>query len=131
LGRAVFFTQRQLDHRHAHAVDVSSAHFVGTEMRHVAAGEVGQGHFGDLVFLGAVFKHRELEPHFFVGARFFGLEVPFALVGAPLGAPAKADRAVGQHRFAVAVEGHGFPLWVVGLPELAVEVAGAQVAVGH
>ena len=45
--------------------------------------------------------------------------------------PAEADRTVGQHGAAVAVEGHRLPLGVVVLAELAVEVAGAHVAVGH
>ena len=63
--------------------------------------------------------------------RLLVLEVPLAEIGPLGGAPAEADAAVGQHGAAVAVEGHRLPLGVVVLAELAVEVAGAHVAVGH
>jgi predicted XRE-type DNA-binding protein len=75
-------------------------------------------------------QHREPELHAVAVACLLGLEVPLALVGPAVRAPAEADRAVGQHHLADLVERDGLPVRVVGLAELAVEVAGAHVAVG-
>ena len=63
--------------------------------------------------------------------RLLRLEVPLALVGTPVRAPAKADRAVGQHYLAGLVERDGLPLRIVRLAELAVEIRRADVAIGH
>jgi hypothetical protein len=64
-------------------------------------------------------------------ARFLGLQVPLAFVGAAVRAPAESDGAVGQYDLAAFVEGHRLPLGVVGLAQLAVEVRRAHVAVRH
>ena len=77
------------------------------------------------------FQQRKPELHFLAVARFLRFEVPLALIGPPVGTPAKTDGAVGKHDLARLVERDGLPLGIVGLAELAVEVRGAHVAVGH
>ncbi len=93
------------------------------EIRESDPGRLGAGRLA--------FQHRQLELHLVAVARFLRLEVPLALVGAPVRAPAKADGAIGKHDLAGFVEGDGLPFRIVGLAELAVEVRRAHVAVGN
>ncbi len=125
-----FLAQAQPHRRHLDAVHAALLG-IRLEMRRGDAAEIGQADIDHLVLLLAVFQHRQLELDLGAVAGLLGFEVPLAEVGALFRAPAEADRAVGQHGAAVAVEGHRLPLGVVVLAELAVEVAGAHVAVGH
>ena len=59
------------------------------------------------------------------------MQVPLAFVGSAVSTPAETDGTVGQHHLAVFVEGDSFPLGVVGSTELAIEVGGAYITVGH
>ena len=119
----------------AHGRHPDEVHFpvlgVRLEVRRAHAAEVRQADVDDLMHLLAIFDHRQLQLHLGAVARLLVLEVPFALVDAAFGRPAKADAAVGQHGAAIRVEGHRLPLGVVVLAQLAVEVGGAQVAVRH
>ena len=89
----------------------------------------GNPTFAVSVLALVAFQHRQLELHLVTVAGLLRFEVPLPLVGAAVGAPAEADRAVGQHDLACLVEGDGLPLRIVGLAELAVEVRRADVAV--
>jgi hypothetical protein len=122
--------QAQTHRRHLDEVDFAVLG-VGLEVRRAHAAEVRQADVHHLMRLLAILDDGELQLHLGAVARFLVLEIPLALVDAAFGCPAEADAAVGQHRAAVRVEGHRLPLGVVLLAELAVEVGGAQVAVGH
>ncbi len=74
---------------------------------------------------------RQAQPHRLTRARVLVLQVPLALVGAAVRAPAEADRALRAHDLAVRIERHGLPLGMVVLAQPAREIAGAHVAVGH
>src|SRR4029450_9526163 len=56
------------------------------------------------------FLHRQLELHVVALACLLRFEIPLPLIGPAVGAPAEADRAVGQHDLAAFVEGDGLPL---------------------
>jgi hypothetical protein len=122
--------QAQTHRRHLDEVDFAVLG-VGLEVRRAHATEVRQADVHHLMRLRAILDDGELQLHLGAVARFLVLEIPLALVDAALGRPAEADAAVGQHGAAVRVEGHRLPLGVVLLAQLAVEVGGAQVAVGH
>ncbi|OIQ68703.1 hypothetical protein GALL_497010 [mine drainage metagenome] len=115
---------------HQHVAGCIARGVVGKVLGHDAT-EVGETDFGGFAAGIGTFHHGELELDLGAVARLFGLQVPLALVGAAIGTPAKTNRPVGQHHFAGHVQRHGFPLGVVALPELAVEVAGAHIAVRH
>ena len=104
---------------------------VGVEPRRLQAAEVGEGHVGHFTVHALAVQHRELELHVVARARLLGFEVPQALVGAAGLAPAKADGAIGQGHAAVLAVGHGLPLGIAVLAQVAVEVAGAHIALGH
>ena len=122
--------QVQVGHGHA-AHHHITALIVGGEVGRMHAAKVREGHVRHVVGLGTVFHHRQLELHGVASAGFLVLQVPQALIGAAIGAPAEADGAIGQRDLAQLVVAHGLPVGVVGLVELMGEVAGAHIAVGH
>ncbi|MCG3189130.1 MAG: hypothetical protein LKCHEGNO_01398 [Burkholderiaceae bacterium] len=122
--------QAQPHRGHLDVID-RAAQRMRLERRRGRTAEVRQADADDFVRLRAVFEHRQLELDLGTVARFLGLEVPASGVAAALGPPAETHRAVRQHRAAVGVERDGLPLGVVVLPQLAVEIAGAQVAIRH
>ena len=95
------------------------------------AAEVREADLGGVAARGVAFEQRQPELDILAVVRFLRLEVPLALVGAAVGAPAKTDGAVRQHHLAGLVESDRLPFRIVGRAELVVEVRGAHIAVGH
>jgi len=123
--------QLQARHRHGADHDVLAQVRVGREVRGLYATEIREGHLAHLIGLRTIFQHGELELDLGIVAGVLVLQVPLAVVRTVLGTPAEADGAIGQHDLAVLGVGHGLPVGVVALVELAGEVAGTHVAVGH
>ena len=134
-GVALFTGLAQLDaaHRHlAHDHAIGGVGLlVGLEVGRVVAAEIREGDLAHFVLAAFALHQAELELDLVVAAGFLVFEVPLAEVVTLAGAPAEADGAVGQHDLVGLVDRDGLPLGVVLLAELAVEVAGAQVAAGY
>ena len=128
--RALFARLAQRDALHRHRAHQHITLLVVGKVLVVNAAKVRKANLR-AVMDGCAFHHRELERDLSAVTRFLGLQVPLAGIGAAVRAPAKADGALRQHHLAALVECHGFPLGVVGLAELAVEVRGPHIAVGH
>ncbi|MNZ59057.1 hypothetical protein D3C78_770820 [compost metagenome] len=109
--------QGQAAHRHTAVL-----HGITGDMLEVLvgfAGEVREGHFGDVAT-----DQAQGQVDVATGAAFTRQDVPLALL-----APAIADRTLRRHQLAVGIEGDGFPLGVVFLAEVTGQVRGPQEAV--
>ena len=130
LARGAFLAQRQPHRRRPAHAHVAALRIRG-EVGHFLAAEVRERDLDRFVRLAAVLDDRQLELHFVAAASVLRFEVPAARVLAAVGAPAEADRAVGQHHLAGGVESDRLPVGVVVLSETVGEVARPDVAVGH
>ena len=129
-ARRAFFAERNGDRRHFGAIDVALLLIVW-KVRRGGTGKVGECNVHHRVRLLAVFHHRQFQFDVAVVVCFLVFQVPFADVGATIRPPAETDRPIRQNHLAGHIEGECFPIRIVGLAEVAVEITGAQVAIRH
>ncbi len=130
-GIALFALLAELDSLYGHRAQQHVAVIAAGKVLVRDAAVVGESDLRVLLRRVLTVQQRQLELHVGVVACFLGLQVPLAGVRTAVRAPAEADGALRDHDLAVLIEGQGLPLGIVRLAQLAVEVAGAQVAVRH
>ena len=129
----------QLDtpHRHLAHQNVVDGRtlFVGAEVGRVDAAEIGETDFADFIVgghtTGRGFHQTQFELDVAIVAGFLVFQVPLAHIFAAFCAPTETDGAIRHHDLVGLVNRQRFPLGVVGLTELAIEVAGTQIGAGH